>query len=325
LRWQGDYAAGKNKIINGDFGIWQRGTSFAGLTTTTYTADRWSYVPSGATATVTREAFTAGTAPVAGYEAPFFLRVDATVANDFWGVFQKIEDVRNFAGQAVTFSFWAKTATAQTFNATVSQFFGSGGSADVTAFTTNFTTSTSWTRYTFTGTVPSVSGKTIAANSNLQAYIRCVNNATGTLDVWGVQLEAGSTATAFQTATGTIQGELAACQRYYYRFTSQSSFSQFGIGQATGSTSGFVSVRFPVSMRIRPTALEQSGTASNYGVTRNNGGVESLTSVPNYDGVTTSEVAGVGFTTAGNMTAGNASYMLANNNTTAFLGWSAEL
>ena len=33
--------AGINKILNGDFGIWQRGTSFAGVANFTYFSDRW--------------------------------------------------------------------------------------------------------------------------------------------------------------------------------------------------------------------------------------------------------------------------------------------
>jgi hypothetical protein len=48
LRYQGNYAAGKNKIINGDFGIWQRGTSLVGAG---YLADRFQAVVTTTTIT----------------------------------------------------------------------------------------------------------------------------------------------------------------------------------------------------------------------------------------------------------------------------------
>jgi hypothetical protein len=70
-----------------------------------------------------------------------------------------------------------------------------------------------------TVTLASLAGKTIGTSSFLDAYFVTSATFTGgtTIDIWGVQVEAGSVATAFQTATGTIQGELAACQRYYWR------------------------------------------------------------------------------------------------------------
>ncbi len=134
------FVAGKNKIINGDFGIWQRGTSFSA---NGYTADRWSCNFSGATGTVSQQTFTPGTAPVAGYEGQFFLRLATTVADDNSRIEQKIENVRTFAGQTVTVSLWAKADSARTITLNPYQSFGSGGSADVsiTGQTISVTTS----------------------------------------------------------------------------------------------------------------------------------------------------------------------------------------
>jgi hypothetical protein len=267
------YAAGKNGIINGDFRVNQR--AFTSVTTNgTFGFDRWANQvgSSGGTSTFTPQVFTPGAAPVAGYEGTNFARIvsaSQSGANDYSGLQQRIEDVRTFAGQTVTVSFWAKAASGTPkVGVTFEQYFGAGGSSAVYASATASTISTSWARYSVTISVPSVSGKTINASSFLGLYIFNSTNTTlvgvgfsntglqnGTFDYWGVQVEAGSTATAFQTATGTIQGELAACQRYFFvsNLTTPTGAAVGSIwGQASSTSLCFTSTKYPVSMRVAP-------------------------------------------------------------------------
>jgi hypothetical protein len=219
LSYQANFAAGKNKIINGDFGIWQRGTSFTSIANLSYTADRFSEAHDGTgTVNVTRQAFTPGTAPVAGYEGSYFYRqaVTSSGTTTFFQTAQKIEDVTTYAGQTVKVSFWAKADSARTGLVYGDQLFGSGGSAQVQLDVNYFAMTTSWQRFSFTYSIPSIAGKTIGTGSSLAFYFRNGGTVSGaTIDLWGIQVEPGSVTTAFQTATGTIQGELAACQRYY--------------------------------------------------------------------------------------------------------------
>jgi hypothetical protein len=340
LAWKSNatpFAAGKNKIINGDFNIWQRGTSYTFNPTVlggTYgAADRWIYWHNGSTAgtnTVSQQSFTAGTAPVAGYEGQFFQRFTTTTIGtgqtvvDAW---QRIEDVRTLAGQTVTVSFWVKTSGSTTFDSFLEQQFGIGGSSAVaTTVISNRATTSSWQRVSGTVTLPSISGKTIGTGNNLMLGIRFYGVANGaTFDIWGVQVEAGSVATPFQTATGTLQGELAACQRYYFRITPGGNFNRFGMAQALSATTANAIVQFPVAMRIAPTALEQTGTAANYGVSNSSyGSILALTSVPAFDRANNYN-ASISITCSTGLTAGHATQFIDNNSSTAYLGWSAEL
>jgi hypothetical protein len=197
--------------------------------------------------------------------------------SDVAEVVQRIENVRTLAGQTATFSLWAKADAAKNIVLRLSQNFGSGGSTSVHSVSTVTAITTSWARYSFTVSLPSVSGKTIGSSSFLLAGIyfsqgSAITPATGlglqsgTFDIWGWQVEAGSVATAFQTATGTIQGELAACQRYYYRTTIDEVGGRIGSGYVNGTTEANITIPFPVQMRTKPTALEQSGTATDYQV-----------------------------------------------------------
>jgi hypothetical protein len=63
------------------------------------------------------------------------------------------EDVRTFAGQTVTLSFWAKADAARTITLFYGQEFRNGGTGDQYPSIASLTLSTSWTRYSFTFTV----------------------------------------------------------------------------------------------------------------------------------------------------------------------------
>jgi hypothetical protein len=330
LSYQANWAAGKNKIINGNFGVWQRGTSISLTNTTTaFVADRFtatSYFTAGSS-TFTQQSFTPGTAPASPYESPFFGRLTLGSTATYFELAQKIEDVRTCAGQVVTFSFWAKASVSTPFNVIFRQNFGTGGSSNVDIFGTATTLTTSWQRFTFSTTLGAMTGKTIGAGSNLQLFIYASGSVTNsqTIDTWGWQLEQASTATAFQTATGTIQGELAACQRYYYRTSASGVNYIFGLAQCYGTTTGGAVIPLPVPMRISPTALEQSGTANQYQAYSSSGAALALTSVPTFAAVVTSQFqAAVNFTVGSGLTGGNVTQFTAANSS-AFLGWSAEL
>ena len=271
LRYQADFAAGKNKIINGDCNINQRNFS-SGTATGQYILDRFQDDGTGGTITTSIQQFTPGAAPVAGYEAKQFMRtVTATqsAAGHYDSLSQAIEDVRTLAGQTVTVSFWAKAASGTpNIGISLTQNFGSGGSSTVITSAAVQTITTSWTRYSFNLTMPSISGKTIGTSSFVKLYIfvsvgstiqsfgyPAVGLQNNTFDVWGVQVEAGSVATAFQTATGTLQGELAACQRYYQVIggaINQPIYNAYNLANE------FIQLpqNFPVQMRVTPTATK---------------------------------------------------------------------
>jgi len=329
--WNVGYGqAGKNKIINGDFGIWQRGTSFSNPAQGVYTADRWrinfesSTAPT--TATLSQQTFTPGTAPVADYEGKFFWRYAVTTKGGSATYFEtktRIEDVRTFAGQTATYSFWAKADSARTLSVYWEQRFGSGGSPDVLTSLNSVSVTTAWARYSVTISVPSISGKTIGAGSTGAPSIRLTMADGMTLDLWGMQVEAGSVATPFQTASGSIAGELALAQRYYQRFTVSGGGNFFGVGFNESTTSTFIKMPFPVIMRTAPTALEQSGTAGDYSVRFTGTGNTTCSAVPTFSAASTHDCTFI-FTVASGLTGGQ-SVMGRALNSSAFLGWSAEL
>jgi hypothetical protein len=249
-----------------------------------------------------------------------------------------VESVRTFAGQNITVSFFAK-ASSGTPNivASLVQTFGSGGSADVVTSGTKQAISTSWARYSFTIAIPSISGKTVGTTTDgylgVLIYVSggstsaapTVGIQSNTFQIWGVQVEAGSTATPFQTATGTKQGELAACQRYYVRLgaangLTTAAYATYGNGYTTSTTNATIPVQLPVTMRVAPTSVDYSGL----GIINTSSTLIAVSAVAINSSNNSNNRAHVEATTTG--ATANVYQTLENNNSTSgYIGFSAEL
>ena len=254
LSWAGpSVAAGKNFVINGGMDIWQRGTTYTG----TYgaVADRF-FNGTDSTMTISQQAFTPGN-PISGYEPAYYLQIAKSSGGSYTDMAHSIEDVRTLAGQTFTFSFWGRVTSGTIgYGFGFNQNFGTGGSTQVAGPQPAFNLTTTWQRFTYTGAMPSISGKTLGPSSKVQIYGYCGTSAAVTIQLWGLQLEAGSVATPFSRAGGTLQGELAACQRYCYVATNQMAGNTITAGITGGA------FYFPVTMRTAPTFTNGSFTAS---------------------------------------------------------------
>jgi hypothetical protein len=284
--WYSGYGqAGKNKFINGDFSINQRGFTTT-TTSAVYIFDRFNTRANEGTTTFSAETFTTGAAPVAGYEFKNFLQIVSTGQT---GTFsrsaftQPIESVRTFAGQTATISFWAKAVSGTPSVACyASQDFGTGGSPSVSVDTAGqkLAITTSWARYSFTFAIPSISGKTLGTNNNdnLRFFLftsagsdwAAVTDSLGiqstTIQFAGLQVEAGDFATPFQTASGSIQGELALCQRYYFRQGQVRAEQILGSGIASQLGNVLVTIKSAVTMIVPPSSVDFSNLALYDGV-----------------------------------------------------------
>jgi hypothetical protein len=215
----------RNKIINGNFDIWQRGTNFSITNSGTYTSDRWSivYDGTGATRTVSRQSFSVGQTDVPN-NPDYFLRWNQSVAGsgaNFNVLRQPIEAVKTLAGKQVVVTFYAKAASTLDVHVFFQHYFGTGGSPSSTINIPGGTTinlNTSWQKYSVVCDITNLSGKSIGTNNNDYLVLNfnpspINDNATFTFDIAQVQLEEGSIATPFEHRP--IGTELALCQRYY--------------------------------------------------------------------------------------------------------------
>ena len=228
----------RNKLINGGFDVWQRGTPITNSAGGSYFgADRWKGY-SGSTRTFTQDTTSALSI---GFPNCVKAETGAAVAS----FYNRIEDVRTLSGQTVTLSYYIKANVAHTPAAAfLKQSFGSGGSADVLTYLSSPSLTTSWQRVVQTVALPSVEGKTIGASSYLEVYPITLS-ASQTYYITGVQLEVGDTATPFEHRS--IGQELALCQRYFWARLSGRTVYAGDYG-----ANCFGQFFFPVTMRASP-------------------------------------------------------------------------
>lgn len=225
-----EFGKHKNYLINANFDIWQR--SLSGSLNNTYYSDRWQQSFSGTGITSSRQAFTLGQTQVPNEPTYFHRSVVATSAGtgNYAFITQKVEGVRSLAGKTCTLSFYAKADAAKNMAIEFTQFFGTGGSPSTAVNSIGVNTvalTTAWQKYSFTVTVPSLTGKTLGTGSNdylqliywfdagstLNARTNSLGQQSGTFDISQPQLEEGSVATQFDARPFTT--EFILCKRYY--------------------------------------------------------------------------------------------------------------
>jgi hypothetical protein len=298
-----------NVIINGNFDIWQRGTSG----TSGYVADRWINTLIGSTAAISRQSFTLGQTDVPN-EPKYFHRVVVTsvAGSGNAAIFrQYIESVQTFAGQTVTLSFWAKADASKNIAIDLEQQFGTGGSPSTGVDAIGVTTcalTTSWQKFTVTANFPSISGKTLGTNNNDRINVNfwfdagsafngrtnSLGQQSGTFDIAQVQLEAGDVATPFEVRT--VEQELALCQRYFEKSYAQAT------APATATTAGYIT-----SSVNSTTTAGYLGFTHSYKVTKRASPTVVLYDTAGASGSTQRATPGVGSSNGQNGTVGSAS------------------
>jgi len=328
LRWQSAFNA--NGSVNGGMDIWQRGTSFTGATTNVYGPDRWIVYRNAAGSTFSRQ-----TSGLDGFL--YSTRIQRDSGNTSTAVLylsQMLESQESYkyAGKTVTLSWYAKAGA--NFSAASSQMIAriytgtgtdqnwiqTGYTGQATTLDNLTTITTSWVRYSASVAIPSTTTELSITFGFTPVGTASTND---WVEITGVQLELGSVATTFKRAGGTLQGELAACQRYYYRAVAGGPYGHLAFGNASSASAVTAGLFYPVTMRTSPTSIDNIAVGS----LRLSDEVSTSTFTTitlNTNGTGTTEGV-VEITGAGSLTTGRMYKLQGNNVSTAYIGFSAEL
>jgi len=271
----------KNRIINGNMVISQRGTSSFTAADNLYTLDRWVCAVNPASKFTVIQS---SDAP-AGFNNSLLVTSSSAYtvgAAEYETIVQRIEGYNiadlgfgTASAKTITISFWVKSSLTGSFGAAITNL----GETRCYPFSYTISAANTWEQksVTIAGDTSGSWGTTNSTGINLYISLGTGSNLSGTANAWtssakvqptgstsvvgtngatwyitGVQLEVGTQATTFTTAGGSYGAELALCQRYYEVIGNDAaSFYQRGAGN-TGAN--FVATYpFCVQKRAQPT------------------------------------------------------------------------
>jgi hypothetical protein len=333
-------AISKNYLINGGFAVAQRGTSFTSTGSAnnddSYTLDRWYILSDGNDIIdVTQETTTVPT------NGEFAIALDVETVNKKFGIATIIEnkDVIGLVGNTVNFSFKAKVSATTKLDNVKAAIVAWSGTADtvtsdiISAWGAEGTNPTLIANATYENTPVNLNLTTSYATYSVSAAVDTASTQNLILFIWSdvtdttlgdflyiaeAKLGLGSTATAFIYAGGTFQGELAACQRYYYRNFPAVTDIPLGQGSANGTRYILGVIALPVSMRVAPTSAEFSALKATDGATA----ASTVASLASYGNSLTT--ATYYFDCTSGLTQFR-NYKIETSSSAGYLGFSAEL
>jgi hypothetical protein len=320
----------KNRVLNSNFSVWQRGTSVAG-SGTAFIADRWQAYRGAAGSTFSRQLTNDTT------NLPFIqycIRAQRDSGNTSTTPYsngQNFETVNSIplAGKTVVLSFYARAgANYSAASGALEVNLATGTGTDQNIYTgltgranpilQNATLTTTWQRFTYSATLATTATQVAMSFAATPVGTAGANDY---FEITGVQLEVANTASPYAPNGATYQAELAACQRYYFRFAGGQTFSRYGTGYSSNTNTAFFNLPLPVSLRVSPTAVDYSTLILDNGF----GTSAAVTAVTLTSNCQSPTVGSIGVNVASGLTA-DRNYQIENNGSTAgFIGFTAEL
>lgn len=290
----------ENALVNSNFDIWQRNTSFTNPSSGDYTADHWVVGSDDGTGTAPSVDIARGGTFPSNYKSKYSASLSVTAvgtasSTTLWGLANYVEDFEKLKGKTVTISFWAKDNSGSITDFVVSGFHGGTGTK---FWEEHNDLSAAWTKYTLTGTIPTdatqfrVNFFLAYGDGDFSGVTNTVPGGTGTVSIAQFKVEEGSVATPYQPRS--FGDELIACQRYYqksYAYSTAPATVTFtgtsGVNCMSSDSDSNVGVlsncNFTTPMRASPTitAYAVDGTSGSINLYNNSAASNTINTIYN--------------------------------------------